>query len=101
MSIPVRLVHESRGQTVTVELDNGETYEGTLTGADNQLNVELSKVKVTDKKGRTRDVERILLRGSTITFFGLPPTLPIAPIVAEAENAAATATPADAKKRAR
>jgi small nuclear ribonucleoprotein D3 len=83
-SIPVRLVHESKGEIVSVEIDNGETYTGRLSSADANMNLELTAVTVKDKKGREREMASIFLRGSTITFVSLPPNLPIAPIVTEA-----------------
>uniref|UniRef100_A0A7S1LA59 Small nuclear ribonucleoprotein Sm D3 n=1 Tax=Neobodo designis TaxID=312471 RepID=A0A7S1LA59_NEODS len=83
-SIPIRLVHESKGEVVSVELDNGETYKGRLSSADANMNLELTAVTVTDKKGRARELPSIFLRGSTITFVSLPPTLPMAAIITDA-----------------
>jgi small nuclear ribonucleoprotein (snRNP)-like protein len=87
-SIPVRLVHEAKGMQVTVELENGETYTGTLTMIDGSMNMELENATVVDKKGRSRQTDSILIRGSMITFVNLPANLPVAPIVTEAQREA-------------
>ena len=97
----MRLVHEAKGELVTVELDNGESYKGRLVEADDSMNMRLEAVTITDKKGRAREAADIFIRGSMITFVSLPESLPVAPILqaaAEAQAAAASGDKAPGKR---
>lgn len=97
-SIPIRLVHEAKGEAVSVELENGESYAGRLMTVDDNMNLELENVTVTDKKGRTRETPSIFLRGSMVTFVALPKSLPVAPLINAAVAAQQAAAEAAAAK---
>ena len=51
-SVPIKILHEGEGHKVTVVLKNGETYRGTLSKAEDNMNVHLSKVSMTAKDGQ-------------------------------------------------
>mmetsp|Transcript_35512 Transcript_35512/g.80131 ORF Transcript_35512/g.80131 Transcript_35512/m.80131 type:complete len:123 (+) Transcript_35512:143-511(+) len=44
LSVPIRLLHEGEGHTVSVELKNGEVYRGTLKEAEETMNCFLDNV---------------------------------------------------------
>lgn len=50
--VPVKLLHESEGHIVTIELKNGEVYRGMLTEAEDTMNCQL-------KEGKAKYVEFI------------------------------------------
>eukprot|EP00965_Chrysotila_dentata_P238547 6202577-Pleurochrysis_carterae.AAC.5 len=52
VGIPIKVLHDAEGHTVTVELKNGEVYRGKLDEAEDNMNVHLSNVTKTMKDGR-------------------------------------------------
>ena len=78
-SVPLKALHEAVGMVITVEMDSGETFRGTLVTVEDSMNVELDTVTHTDKKGRTRELARSYVRGSNTVFFVLPDMLKHAP----------------------
>eukprot|EP01061_Rhynchopus_euleeides_P027685 TRINITY_DN45007_c0_g1_i1.p2 TRINITY_DN45007_c0_g1~~TRINITY_DN45007_c0_g1_i1.p2 ORF type:complete len:102 (+),score=23.78 TRINITY_DN45007_c0_g1_i1:201-506(+) len=80
ISIPVRLLHEAEGHTVTVEMLSGEVYRGFLQDAEDNMNVKLSSLTMTKKDGQTLSMEQVFLRGSKVRFFILPDMLRNAPM---------------------
>eukprot|EP00754_Rhynchopus_humris_P013555 Rhum_TRINITY_DN14334_c12_g1::Rhum_TRINITY_DN14334_c12_g1_i1::g.82009::m.82009/K11088/SNRPD3, SMD3; small nuclear ribonucleoprotein D3 len=80
VSIPIRLLHESEGHTVTVEMLSGEVYRGFLNDAEDNMNVKLSSLTMTKPDGKTVTMEQVFLRGSKIRFFILPDMLRHAPM---------------------
>lgn len=47
VGVPIKLLHESEGHLVTVELKSGETYRGDLHAAEDNWNVQLKDVTAT------------------------------------------------------
>eukprot|EP01064_Diplonema_japonicum_P029996 TRINITY_DN4978_c4_g1_i1.p1 TRINITY_DN4978_c4_g1~~TRINITY_DN4978_c4_g1_i1.p1 ORF type:complete len:120 (+),score=27.67 TRINITY_DN4978_c4_g1_i1:51-362(+) len=80
ISIPIRLLHEAEGHTVTVEMLTGELYRGFLTDAEDNMNIKLSSLTMTKRDGQTVTMEQVFLRGSKIRFFILPDMLQNAPM---------------------
>lgn len=78
--IPIALLHESEGHTVTVELKNGNLYRGHLLQAEDNMNCLLEGVSCTAKTGKSTNLEQVYLRGSSIRFFVLPDMLRHAPM---------------------
>jgi len=78
--IPIALLHESEGHTVTVELKNGNLYRGHLLQAEDNMNCLIEGVSCTAKTGKTTNLEQVYLRGSQIRFFVLPDMLRHAPM---------------------
>ena len=52
IGIPIKVLHDAEGHTVTVELKNGEVYRGKLDEAEDNMNVHLSNCTKTMKDGQ-------------------------------------------------
>jgi len=72
LSVPLRLLFEGIGHTVTVEMKNHESYRGELVEAEESMNVQMTNVLHTARDGSKRRLERIYLRGTNIKFVVLP-----------------------------
>eukprot|EP00397_Hematodinium_sp_SG-2012_P042426 GEMP01046927.1.p2 GENE.GEMP01046927.1~~GEMP01046927.1.p2 ORF type:complete len:119 (-),score=26.75 GEMP01046927.1:1329-1685(-) len=79
MSIPVKLLHEAIGHTITAEQKNGVAYRGHLMNCEDNMNALLEGVTVTAKDGKVSTLEQVYLRGSQIRCFVLPDMLRHAP----------------------
>ena len=80
IGIPLKLLHESEGHTITVELKTGEVYRGHLVESEDNMNMQLSNVTLTARDGRTANLEQCFIRGSKIRFMVLPDMLKNAPM---------------------
>ena len=49
LGIPVKLLHEAEGHTVTVELKSGELYRGQLLESEDNWNCQLESITCTAK----------------------------------------------------
>ena len=60
LGIPVKLLHEGIGHTVTCELKTGEMYRGHLMNCEDNMNAMLEGVTVTGRDGKApKTLERI------------------------------------------
>lgn len=82
IGIPIKLLHESQGLIVTVELKTGALYRGKLHEAEDNMNLQLTQVTVTARDGRLSQMEQVFLRGSQIRFIVIPDNLRNAPFFA-------------------
>ena len=80
IGIPLKLLHESEGHTITVELKTGEVYRGHLVESEDNMNMQLSNVTLTARDGHTSNLEQCFIRGSKIRFMVLPDMLKNAPM---------------------
>lgn len=80
IGIPIKLLHEAEGHTVTVEMKTGETYRGQLLEAEDNWNCQVGEVTATAKDGKISKLEHIFLRGSKINFLVIPDMLKNAPM---------------------
>ncbi|EEH59618.1 uncharacterized protein MICPUCDRAFT_31243 [Micromonas pusilla CCMP1545] len=80
IGIPVKLLHEAEGHTVTIELKNGETYRGTLLESEDNWNCQLEGITQTGRDGRVNQLEHAYIRGSKIRFLVIPDMLKNAPM---------------------
>jgi small nuclear ribonucleoprotein D3 len=80
ISIPIRLIHESEGHTVTIELKSGEVYRGFLVSAEDNMNVQIKTVTLTARDGKTTALDTAFIRGSKIRYFIIPDMLKNAPM---------------------
>eukprot|EP00053_Salpingoeca_punica_P003891 m.45815 g.45815 ORF g.45815 m.45815 type:complete len:115 (-) comp12478_c2_seq1:170-514(-) len=107
IGIPIKLLHEAEGHTVTVELKNGEIYRGKLVEAEDNMNSQLTQITFTARDGRVSQLETVYIRGSKVRFFILPDMLKNAPMfkakapVASVGKAAVIRNQAAAKARGR
>ncbi|EIM20243.1 Sm-like ribonucleo protein [Wallemia mellicola CBS 633.66] len=79
-SVPIKLVHESLGHVVTIELKSGQMYRGKLQEAEDNLNVSLQDITVTARDGRVSQLDQVYIRGSMIKFLVVPDMLQNAPM---------------------
>jgi small nuclear ribonucleoprotein D3 len=97
-SVPIKLLHEGEGNTVTVELKTGEVYRGFLLAAEDTMNCQLSKVTLTARDGKVSTLEHVYLRGSQIRFFVLPEVLVNGPMFKKVQQMKASFDAAQAAK---
>eukprot|EP00917_Polyrhabdina_sp_WS-2016_P006641 GHVP01014785.1.p1 GENE.GHVP01014785.1~~GHVP01014785.1.p1 ORF type:complete len:123 (+),score=19.64 GHVP01014785.1:27-395(+) len=80
VGIPVKLLHEGLGHTITMEVKTGETYRGFLANVEDNMNVMIESVSVTDRDGRATNLEQVYIRGSQIRMVIFPDMLRHAPM---------------------
>ena len=100
LGVPVKLLHESLGHTITVELKTGQLYRGKLAegafhhllsqpmlknpffvcAAEDNLNISLKEITVTGRDGRVSQLDQVYIRGSMVRFFIVPDMLQNAPM---------------------
>lgn len=102
LGVPVKLLHESLGHVITVELKTGQLYRGKLAegalefrgscscsctydcracaAAEDNLNIALKDITVTQRDGRVSQLDQVYIRGSMIRFFIVPDMLQNAPM---------------------
>lgn len=79
-SIPVKLLHEGEGNTVIVELTNGEKYRGHLVESEDNMNCHLTNVTMRARDGKLSKLETVFIRGSRIRYVVLPDILKQSPM---------------------
>ena len=82
VGVPQKLLHESTGHRLTVELTDGSLYRGLLTDAEDSMNLQLSQVTATSREGRLSKLEAVYIRGSKVRMVILPDMLRNAPMFA-------------------
>lgn len=69
----MKLSHE----TVIIELKNGTSVNGTITGVDVAMNTHLKAVKMTIKNRDPVQLDTLTIRGNNIRYYILPDSLPL------------------------
>ncbi|EPS44554.1 hypothetical protein H072_1471 [Dactylellina haptotyla CBS 200.50] len=80
IGIPLKLLGESQGHVVTLELTSGQVYRGKLLEAEDNMNVQLKDITVTARDGRVSHLDQVYIRGSHVRFFIVPDMLRNAPM---------------------
>nr|GMD53372.1 small nuclear ribonucleoprotein SmD3b-like [Ipomoea batatas]GMD58174.1 small nuclear ribonucleoprotein SmD3b-like [Ipomoea batatas] len=80
LGIPVKLLHESTGHVVTVEMKSGELYRGSMLECEDNWNCQLENITYTAKDGRVSQLEHVFIRGSKVRFMIIPDMLKNAPM---------------------
>ncbi|RLN82055.1 hypothetical protein BBJ28_00018115, partial [Nothophytophthora sp. Chile5] len=83
--VPISLLHEGEGRTVTIELKNGEVYRGHLTESEDSMNCQLSDVVLTQRDGQKSKLELVYVRGSQIKLIILPDILKNSPLLSKVQ----------------
>lgn len=81
ITVPVKLLHEARGHTVSIELTNGISYRGKLSDVEDNMNLQLKDVVIIGKDGATKNAAQVYIRGSQIQFISIPDILQHAPVL--------------------
>ncbi|EPZ35725.1 Sm-like ribonucleo protein [Rozella allomycis CSF55] len=79
VGVPLKLLHETLGLVVTVELKNGYTYRGKLHEVEDTMNLQLRDVTVTARDGHISQMDQCFIRGSHLRFIAVPDNLRHAP----------------------
>eukprot|EP00644_Phytophthora_capsici_P005472 jgi/Phyca11/531674/estExt2_fgenesh1_pg.C_PHYCAscaffold_10340 len=85
VGVPISLLHEGEGRTVTIELKNGEVYRGHLTESEESMNCQLSDVVLTQRDGQKSKLELVYVRGSQIKLVILPDILKNSPLLGKVQ----------------
>mmetsp|Transcript_21867 Transcript_21867/g.38680 ORF Transcript_21867/g.38680 Transcript_21867/m.38680 type:complete len:146 (-) Transcript_21867:530-967(-) len=80
IGLPVVLLYEAEGLTVTIETKNNELYRGILLQTEDSMNCFMRNVTFTDKEGESSKLEQVYLRGSSIRFVVFPSALARSPM---------------------
>jgi small nuclear ribonucleoprotein D3 len=80
IGIPIKVFHEAKGHTVTIELKTGEVYRGQLGDTEDNMNCQMTNIQYTARDGRVTNLEQVYIRGSKIRFMILPDMLKNAPM---------------------
>jgi small nuclear ribonucleoprotein D3 len=75
VSIPLKLLHESKGHVVSIELKTGELYRGQLMHMEDTMNCLLDNVKVTSRDGQLHAMDQAYIRGAQIRWVAVPDAL--------------------------
>merc|ERR1711990_703146 len=85
IGIPIKLLHEAEGHTITCEAKTGEVFRGQLLEAEDNMNCYIGSVTTTARDGRTSKLEQVAIRGSQVRFMILPDMLKNAPMFKRAD----------------
>ncbi|CAI6310961.1 unnamed protein product [Periconia digitata] len=80
IGIPIKLLNEAAGHTITLEISSGEVYRGKLIEAEDNMNVQLKDITVTARDGRVSHLDQVYIRGSHVRYFIVPDMLRNAPM---------------------
>ncbi|XP_046754062.1 small nuclear ribonucleoprotein Sm D3 [Diprion similis] len=80
IGVPIKVLHEAEGHTITCETNTGEVYRGKLIEAEDNMNCQMQNLTVTYRDGRVAQLENVYIRGSKIRFLILPDMLKNAPM---------------------
>ena len=92
IGVPLKLLHESQGLTVTVELKTGYMYRGKLVDIEDNMNIQLREVTVTARDGKMTSTDSVFIRGSSVRYFIVPDNLRYAPFLQTKTAAKGAAT---------
>jgi small nuclear ribonucleoprotein D1 len=73
----VRFLMKLSNESVTIDLKNGDSVQGTIVGLDVAMNVHLKAVKAIRKDGSTGTLDTLTVRGNNIRMIILPDNLPL------------------------
>ncbi|KAJ3303634.1 small nuclear ribonucleoprotein Sm D3 [Kappamyces sp. JEL0829] len=72
VGVPIKLLHESQGHIVTVELKTSGIYRGKLIEVEDNMNVQLKDITFTARDGRISQLDQVYIRGSQVRYFIVP-----------------------------
>ncbi|VVA95478.1 unnamed protein product [Arabis nemorensis] len=86
LGIPVKLLYESSGHVVTVEMKSGEVYRGSLIECEDNWNCQIENITYTAKDGKVSQLEHVFIRGSKVRFIVIPDMLKDGPVFKKLEG---------------
>mmetsp|Transcript_5750 Transcript_5750/g.14712 ORF Transcript_5750/g.14712 Transcript_5750/m.14712 type:complete len:131 (-) Transcript_5750:289-681(-) len=89
VGVPIRILHEAEGHTVTIELKSGDVFRGKLDEAEDNMNCQMSSVTRTARDGKVTTLSACFLRGSQVRFVVMPDILKNAPVFKKVADAKA------------
>lgn len=92
VGIPIKLLHESQGLTVSVELKTGQIYRGRMQSVEDSMNLQLKDVTVIGRDGQVTQTEQCFIRGSSVRMITVPDSLRYAPFFKTMMEMASKAT---------
>ena len=81
LGVPIKLLNETLNFVVTVELTSGQTYRGKLLEVEDNMNLQLADVKVTQRDGSVQAMDQVFLRGNSVRFVIVPDNFRSAPFI--------------------
>lgn len=78
--MPIKLLVEASGHPIGLQLTSGVSYKGKLIDAEDNMNLQLQDVTITQPDGQSRHSPHVYIRGSQIEFISLPEVLKSAPL---------------------
>jgi len=85
--IPIKLLHEAAGYIITIELESGDIYRGTLKMVEDNMNCWLGGVDHIAPNGEQTKSDSAYLRGSNILYIDVPEMLVNSKLFVLGENA--------------
>ncbi|CAM9919606.1 unnamed protein product [Phaeothamnion confervicola] len=80
VGMPIILMHDAEGAICTIETKGGEVYRGILDESEDNMNITMKDVVVTNPRGKEARLRRVYIRGSQILFVIVPDLLSKAPM---------------------
>merc|ERR1711879_209178 len=80
IGIPLKLINESIGHVISVDLKNGSFIRGDLFNVEDNWNIQLKNALIKDKTGIHLILDVIFIRGSQIYIVSIPDMLKHSPI---------------------
>eukprot|EP00020_Sapocribrum_chincoteaguense_P006747 CAMPEP_0170755942 /NCGR_PEP_ID=MMETSP0437-20130122/13774_1 /TAXON_ID=0 /ORGANISM="Sexangularia sp." /LENGTH=116 /DNA_ID=CAMNT_0011095119 /DNA_START=30 /DNA_END=380 /DNA_ORIENTATION=+ len=81
VGIPIRILHECIGHSVSIDLKNGMTVRGRVEEVEDSMGVRLSAAEIRGGPNGTRAAAALYVRGALIRFIVLPNVLEAAPLL--------------------
>eukprot|EP01053_Blabericola_migrator_P000740 Blabericola_migrator_1__739@NODE_1184_length_5189_cov_182_323702_g63_i1_p6_GENE_NODE_1184_length_5189_cov_182_323702_g63_i1NODE_1184_length_5189_cov_182_323702_g63_i1_p6_ORF_typecomplete_len131_score21_92LSM/PF01423_22/9_1e14SMATX/PF14438_6/0_0065_NODE_1184_length_5189_cov_182_323702_g63_i147305122 len=80
IGLPLKLLYEGIGHTLTIELKTGDTIRGHLANVEDNMNILIASASYVARDGKTSTLEQVFIRGSQIRMAIFPDMLRHAPM---------------------
>ena len=98
-SIPLKLLHESKGHVISLEMKSGELLRGHLMHFEDSMNCLLENVKITSKDGQLTTADQMFIKGSQIRWVVVPDALKHAPCLKQQQQTSVPRQTSENKKK--
>lgn len=83
-SIPLKVLSDALHLPISIEVDTGAVYNGTLEEVETNMNILLKDATKKTVKGGETKMESVFVRGSSVVFVQLPDALQTSPALLRA-----------------